>query len=70
MQSSQSLQSPDVERQEQLASVDQVGKYPEEQTGSHCNREVQVPAPPTANHNQEEAPEEDRFSSSRMYLSG
>ncbi|KAM9841857.1 putative E3 ubiquitin-protein ligase HERC1 [Aulostomus maculatus] len=62
-QTSQSPQSPDVDRQEPGTSV---GKG---QSGGHCSREVQVPPTPTANHNQEEVAEEDTFGNSRMYLS-
>ncbi|XP_061589686.1 probable E3 ubiquitin-protein ligase HERC1 isoform X2 [Cololabis saira] len=68
-QNSQSLQSPDVDGLEPCTSVDQVGKLPEQPTGSQCHREVQMPPTPTANHNQEETTGEDRFSNSRMYLS-
>ncbi|KAM9735317.1 putative E3 ubiquitin-protein ligase HERC1 isoform 5-T6 [Menidia menidia] len=66
-QNRQSPQSPDVDRQESCASVEQV-KKDHEQLPGQCNREVQVPPPPTANHNQEEVAEEDQFSS-RVYLS-
>lgn len=69
LQTSQSPQSPEVERQEPATSVEQVGKDHEPQSVGHCSREVQVPPPPTANHNQEEVAEEDRFGS-RVYLSG
>lgn len=70
LQTTQSPQSPDADRQEPSTSVEQVGKDPEQQLRSHCSREVQVPPPPTANHNQEEIVEEDTFGNSRMYLSG
>ncbi|KAL7377169.1 hypothetical protein ABVT39_023074 [Epinephelus coioides] len=68
-QTTPSPQSPDTDRQEPSTSVEQVGKDHEQQSGGHCSREVQVPPPPTANHNQEEVAEEDTFSNSRMYLS-
>ncbi|XP_013861909.1 probable E3 ubiquitin-protein ligase HERC1 isoform X4 [Austrofundulus limnaeus] len=68
-QDSQSPQSPDLDIQEPSTSSEQVGKDHAQQSVGQCNREVQVPPLPTANHNQEEAPEEDRFSSSRIYLS-
>lgn len=51
-------------------SMEQEGKEQEQQSVSYCHREVQVPPTPTANHNQEELTEDDRFNSSRMYLSG
>lgn len=70
LQTTQSPQSPDADRQEPGTSVEQEGKHPEQQSGGHCSREVQVPPPPTANHNQEEVAEEDTFGDSRMYLSG
>lgn len=69
LQTSQSPQSPDSDRQEPSTSVDQAGKE-QQQSGGHCSREVQVPPTPTANHNQEDIAEEDTFSNSRMYLSG
>lgn len=69
LQISQSPQSPDVERQEPCTSVEQVGKDNEQQSVGHCSREVQVPPSPTANHNQEEVADDDRFGS-RVYLSG
>ncbi|XP_023136650.2 probable E3 ubiquitin-protein ligase HERC1 isoform X3 [Amphiprion ocellaris] len=68
-QISQSPQSPDVDRQEPSTSGEQVGKDHEQQSGGQCSREVQVPPSPTANHNQEEGGDEDRFGNSRMYLS-
>ncbi|XP_038590219.1 probable E3 ubiquitin-protein ligase HERC1 isoform X7 [Micropterus salmoides] len=68
-QSTQSPQSPDADRQEPSTSVEQVGKDQEQQSRGHCSREVQVPPPPTANHNQEEVAEEDTFGNSRTYLS-
>ncbi|KAF3849184.1 hypothetical protein F7725_015681 [Dissostichus mawsoni] len=64
-----SPQSPDADRQEPGPSAEQVGKDPEQQSVGHCSRELQVPPPPTANHNQEEVTEEDAFGNSRMYLS-
>lgn len=72
LQTVQSPQSPDADRQEPGTSVEQVGKDQEQQSGGHCSREVQVQMPPTptANHNQEEVTEEDTFGNSRMYLSG
>lgn len=70
LQTSQSPQSPDADRQEPSTSVEQAGKDQEQQSGGHCSREVQVPPPPTANHNQEDVAEEDTFGNSRMYLSG
>ncbi|XP_067431218.1 probable E3 ubiquitin-protein ligase HERC1 isoform X7 [Thunnus thynnus] len=68
-QTSQSPQSPDADRQEPSTSADQAGKDHEQQSGGHCSREVQVPPPSTANHNQEDVAEDDTFGSSRMYLS-
>ncbi|XP_041825741.1 probable E3 ubiquitin-protein ligase HERC1 isoform X2 [Melanotaenia boesemani] len=68
-QNSQSPQSPDGDRQEPGTSVEQVEKNHEQQSRSHCNREVQVPPLSPANHNQDEATDEDRLSNSRMYLS-
>ncbi|KAA8584475.1 hypothetical protein FQN60_008260 [Etheostoma spectabile] len=68
-QTTQSPQSPDADRQEPGTSVEQEGKHPEQQSGGHCSREVQVPPPPTANHNREEVAEEETFGNSRMYLS-
>ncbi|XP_078812489.1 putative E3 ubiquitin-protein ligase HERC1 isoform X5 [Oryzias latipes] len=68
-QTSQSVQSPDRDGTEPCCSLEPVAKDQGRQSGSHCDREVQVPPPPTANHNQDEATEEDRFSNSRMYLS-
>ncbi|XP_014842886.1 PREDICTED: probable E3 ubiquitin-protein ligase HERC1 isoform X1 [Poecilia mexicana] len=68
-QNSQSPQSPDADSEEPSMSMEQVGKDHEHQPVGYCNREVQVPPTPTANHNHEELTEDDRFSSSRMYLS-
>ncbi|KAM4527576.1 putative E3 ubiquitin-protein ligase HERC1 isoform 4-T4 [Odontesthes bonariensis] len=68
-QNCQSPQSPDVDRQKPCVSVEQARKDHEQQSGSHCNREVQVPPPPSANHNQEEVTDEDRVSDSHVYLS-
>ncbi|XP_078128363.1 putative E3 ubiquitin-protein ligase HERC1 isoform X2 [Sander vitreus] len=65
-QTTQSPQSPDADRQEPGTSVEQEGKHPEQQSGGHCSREVQVPPPPTANHNQEEVAEEDTFGDSQV----
>lgn len=70
MQTAQSPQSPDADRQEPGTSVEQAGKGREQQSGGHCSKEVQATPPPTANHNQEEVAEEDTFGNSRMYLSG
>ncbi|XP_033952277.1 probable E3 ubiquitin-protein ligase HERC1 isoform X3 [Pseudochaenichthys georgianus] len=61
-----SPQSPDADRQEPGPSAEQVGKDPEQQSVGHCSREVQVPPPPTANHNQEEVTEEDAFGNSQV----
>ncbi|XP_068430797.1 probable E3 ubiquitin-protein ligase HERC1 isoform X3 [Clinocottus analis] len=68
-QTTQSPQSPDADRQEPGTSAEQAGKDLEQQSGGHCSWDVQVPPPPTANHNQEEIAEEDAFGNSRMYLS-
>ncbi|XP_034402246.1 probable E3 ubiquitin-protein ligase HERC1 isoform X2 [Cyclopterus lumpus] len=68
-QTTQTPQSPDADRQEPGTSAEQVGKDHEQQSGGHFSLEVQVPPPPTANHNQEEIAEEDTFGNSRMYLS-
>ncbi|KAM4720559.1 putative E3 ubiquitin-protein ligase HERC1 isoform 3-T4 [Anableps anableps] len=68
-QNSQSPQSPVVDSEEPCMSMEQVGKDHEQQSVGYCNREVQVPPTPTANHNHEELTEDDRFNSSRMYLS-
>ncbi|KAM3600471.1 uncharacterized protein V6R79_024041 [Siganus canaliculatus] len=65
----QSPQSPEADRQEPSTPVEQVEKCHEQQPMGQCSREVQVPPTPTANHNQEEAAEEDAFGNSRMYLS-
>lgn len=70
MQNSQSPQSPNADSEEPDMSMEQVGKDYEQQPVGYCNQEVQVPPTPTANHNHEELTEDDRFSSSRMYLSG
>ncbi|XP_068190129.1 probable E3 ubiquitin-protein ligase HERC1 isoform X2 [Antennarius striatus] len=63
----QSPQTPDGGRQEPSAPVEQLGK--EQQPRGLCSREVQVPPPPAANHNQEEPVEEDTYGNGRMYLS-
>ncbi|KAM9306994.1 putative E3 ubiquitin-protein ligase HERC1 [Pholidichthys leucotaenia] len=68
-QISQSSQSPDLERPEPGTSGELVGKVQEQQSVGHCSREVQVPPSTAANHNQEEVADEDRFGSSRLYLS-
>ncbi|XP_042250427.1 probable E3 ubiquitin-protein ligase HERC1 isoform X2 [Thunnus maccoyii] len=65
-QTSQSPQSPDADRQEPSTSADQAGKDHEQQSGGHCSREVQVPPPSTANHNQEDVAEDDTFGSSQV----
>ncbi|XP_028274446.1 probable E3 ubiquitin-protein ligase HERC1 isoform X2 [Parambassis ranga] len=65
----QSPQSPDVDRPEPCTSAEQEEKDHRLQSGGHCSREVQVPPPATANHNQEEVTDEDRYGNSRMYLS-
>ncbi|XP_032396190.1 probable E3 ubiquitin-protein ligase HERC1 isoform X2 [Etheostoma spectabile] len=65
-QTTQSPQSPDADRQEPGTSVEQEGKHPEQQSGGHCSREVQVPPPPTANHNREEVAEEETFGNSQV----
>lgn len=70
LQTIQSPQSPDLDRQEPSTSSEQAGKDHEQQPRGQCNREVQVPPTPTANHNQDDAAEEDMFGNSRMYLSG
>nr|XP_015798394.2 probable E3 ubiquitin-protein ligase HERC1 isoform X1 [Nothobranchius furzeri] len=67
-QNSQSPQSPDVDSQEPSASAEPSGKDQGQHVG-HCNREVQVPPLATANYNQEELTDDDRFSNSRTYLS-
>ncbi|KAK2888184.1 probable E3 ubiquitin-protein ligase HERC1 isoform X2 [Channa argus] len=68
-QTAQSPQIPDAHRQEPGTSVEHVGKDPEQQSGGHSSREVQVTPPTTANHNQDEVAEDDAFGNSRMYLS-
>ncbi|XP_038130884.1 probable E3 ubiquitin-protein ligase HERC1 isoform X2 [Cyprinodon tularosa] len=69
MSKQNSPQSPGINIQEACMSMEQAGKEQEQQSVSFCHREVQVPPTPTANHNQEEMTEDDRFNSSRMYLS-
>ncbi|KAL6096756.1 uncharacterized protein ACO6RY_06004 [Pungitius sinensis] len=69
-QTTQTPQSPDIDRQEPGTSVEQVRKdQQQQQSEGNCSWEVQLPPPPTANHNQEEVAEEDTFGNSRMYLS-
>ncbi|XP_028317880.1 probable E3 ubiquitin-protein ligase HERC1 [Gouania willdenowi] len=65
----QSPQSPVIEEQEMSTSGNLIGKEVEHQPGSQCSREVQVPTPPTANHNQEAILDDEGFGSSRAYLS-
>ncbi|KAF7670462.1 hypothetical protein LDENG_00124780 [Lucifuga dentata] len=68
-QTSQVTQSPEEDRQEASTSAQQAGKDPEQQTAGRCSREVQVPPATAANHNQEEAAEDETLSNSRIYLS-
>ncbi|XP_065821674.1 probable E3 ubiquitin-protein ligase HERC1 isoform X4 [Labrus bergylta] len=65
-QTTQSPESPEADRQEPSTSAEQAGKDPEQQSRGHCSREVQVPATPTANHNQEDIAEEDTFGNSQV----
>ncbi|XP_054612956.1 probable E3 ubiquitin-protein ligase HERC1 isoform X1 [Dunckerocampus dactyliophorus] len=64
----QTCQSPDADRREEEPGAP-VAKDYERQSVGQCSREVQVPPPPDANHNQDQDESvEDTFGSTRMDL--